>query len=219
MGKPKPVRQDPLLERRVNHITVDDFSNSKKSATPSPKKAPLKITLSANSISDTHAAPAPEPTIKSNTEPNKNPAPRTAAPKPIIRRSPRFRNVDVSSKKRPLSSPRPTMSDMKRPAPKKVEEKVEKNSVPKTEPVEKPEKSAEKSPFLDSVSVNKRPLGTITTEKAKFAPIPEFVHETAPRHRTKSEKRRARAPFFVIILLAILLGIAVGALIYFVFPK
>ena len=67
--------------------------------------------------------------------------------------------------------------------------------------------------------MNKRPLGTITTEKAKFAPIPEFVHETAPRHRTKSEKRRARAPFFVIILLAILLGIAVGALIYFVFPK
>lgn len=132
----------------------------------------------------------------------------------------------IAPKKKPIPSGRPTREVAKKPVEKPVEKPAPK--VVKT-PVKAPEAPdaskytlGGKSPFLKSVTVEKRPLSDSVAKKNVYPEKPvEKVEEKKEPTKIikKKEKRGGGFGLFLIIILTIILGAAVGVAAYFMLPK
>ncbi len=145
----------------------------------------------------------------------------------------------IAPKSKPIPSGRP-VKDLKpaqKPAPKPVSKPAQKPvqkptqaQAPKLDKKESPDAASYtlggKSPFLTSVTVEKRPLsGAAPTKPAKNIypdkkPIVPEQKKTEPtKIIKKKEKKSGGFGVFLIIVLTIILGALVGAAAYFVLPK
>lgn len=198
-----------------------DFMPRSATTTSRPiKKSSTSPHSVYNSTSRATSRPSPRPTstVKSfypPTTPKRHPKPSTT-PKIASKPNSAVKTISSPSKNTPkpaLSTPKPTPKPTAKPTPKPI---------PKSpKPTLPAEPTTPKSPFINAIEVEKRPLSpsSTSTKPAKniYTKATKPASKDLPAMVTDSPSRGSNFSLFFAILFTTILGGIIGAVAYFAF--